>query len=556
MQPQAIPIEPQELDQWEQSRTVSLALLEKDPNHLPALHFMGKYAMRAGQLDAALGYFGQAHALAPGSASIATGYALVLLLLHRIPAGVALLRQLVATQKDCGDLLYLLANTLKDFGHDTRCEDDLVEAIGYYQRLVQLQPNHANAYNNCGVTSLDLGRLAEAETCFRRAAELTPQAPEPPNNLSIVSRLQGLPGKSVAFCRKALALRPEYPEAFNNLGNALKDLDDLPGAREAYERAIALNPKPDFRCNLAMVLLALGLFKEGWETYEWRKTSYELRFSQPHLTAPQWTGQEAVGKTLYIHGEQGFGDIIQFCRYASMAADRGLHVILDAPPPLARLLQTVRGVDQIPEPGQPLPPFDFHCPIMSLPLAFKTELATIPAAPAYLAATEEDIRRWRQRMQEARITGFKVGLVWAGSSREHSADLRFTDQQRSMAPTYLAPLMDLAGVQYCNLQKGSPAPEWFPMIDWMDDCKDFADTAAYIMNLDLVITVDTAVAHLAGALGRPVWVLNRFAGCWRWLRGRDDSPWYPSLRLFTQTAAGDWPDVIVRVRRALQELLR
>lgn len=550
---QSLQNDSQDFSRWVQSHATCRAILKKNPEHVPALFFMGKYEYKCGHPDMALQYLGKAYALSPSSVDICTTYAMVLLVQKKIPESLVVLRQLASIKTDCPDVLYLLANTLKDFGHATRCQEYFVEAIEHYTHLLRLKQLHAGAHNNLGVTYLELCRLAEAQECFMHAATLAPQLPEPLNNLSTTLRLQGLPDQSVACCRNALTLRPDYPEAFNNLGNALKDLDDLQGARAAYEQAIALRPDPDVQCNLALVLLTLGLFKEGWETYEWRKQSYELQCAQPHLAQPMWRGQEAAGKTLLIHGEQGFGDIIQFCRYASMVADKGLRVVLEAPPALVRLMQTLRGVDQIIPTGQPLPAFDFHCPMLSLPLAFGTELDTIPATSSYLSAATEDILAWQQRMTVEKITGFKVGLVWAGNSRKHSADLTFTDQKRSMAAEYFAPLMAIQGVRYFNLQKNGPAaPGSLAMLNWIDACNDFADTAALIMNLDLVITVDTSVAHLAGALGKPVWVVNRFAGCWRWLRGRDDSPWYPSLRLFTQETPGDWPSVIARVQQRLQ----
>ena len=439
----AFPKSEAETVRWEQTHAACLAMLHRDPEHVPSLHFLGRYAIKAGHLDRAVTYLAKAHALLPASADIRLDYAMVLLMRKDIPEAVGMLRQVVEGRKDFAGALFILANTLKDFGHDTRRRECLEEAVGYYEQLLRLQPDHFGACNNLGVTYQHLARLEEAQHWFERALALDPTAPEPLNNLGITTRLRGFPEQSAASCRKALALRPAYPEAQNNLGNALKDMDDLAGARAAYEQAIALRPDPDFRCNLALVLLAQGHFAKGWAAYEWRKAGYELKDAQPHLRQPMWQGQEAAGKTLLLHSEQGFGDTIQFCRYASLAADRGMRVILNVPAPLTRLMGTVRGVSRVLTSGEPLPPFDFHCPMLSLPLAFGTELATIPASAAYLAASRDDSRTFARRIEEAGITGFKVGLVWSGRPREDSADLMCTDRKRSLDPSLLAPLLTM-----------------------------------------------------------------------------------------------------------------
>jgi hypothetical protein len=263
---------------------------------------------------------------------------------------------------------------------------------------------------------------------------------------------------------------------------------------------------------------------------------------------PLWLGQAApAGTRLLLHAEQGLGDTIQFCRYATLAASRGLRVTLQVPRPLVRLLRTLDGVDQVIAEDEALPAFDLHCPLLSLPLALGTTLATVPAAPAYLRADAALAEGWRDRL--AAFPPIRVGLVWAGKPRHDVlSSLVAIERRRSLAAERLAPLLVVPGVRFFSLQSGGPAaPAAFSLTDFMPEMTDFADTAALIANLDLVISVDTAAAHLAAALGKPVWLLDRFDSCWRWLTGRRDSPWYPSLRLYHQPAAGDWDSVLAEV---------
>ena len=357
------------------------------------------------------------------------------------------------------------------------------------------------------------------------------------------------------FSEKRWLYSRNIPEALNNLGNALKNLGELPEATGAYEQAIALKPdNPDYRTNRAMALLAAGRFDEGWQAFEWRWKTGQFTGAGQDSARPRWHGEAAPGRVLLVRAEQGFGDTLQFCRYAPLAAARGLRVVLEVQPALARLMGPVAGVERVIAQGQGLPDFDFYCPMMSLPAVFNTRLETVPADVPYLSPDSESVKIWRGRLGDGAGKSIKVGLAWAGSSRVHSPDLIAADRRRSIAADALAGLMDTPGVRFYSLQKGGPpAPKEFGLVDMMDECNDFMDTAAIVANLDLVISVDTAVAHLAGALGRPVWLLNRFDSCWRWLRGRDDSPWYPRLRLFRQPSPGDWKSVISTVGNELRK---
>jgi hypothetical protein len=332
-------------------------------------------------------------------------------------------------------------------------------------------------------------------------------------------------------------------------------------ALENYDRVIALRPDDaEAYWNRSHCLLALGQFDAGWRLFEWRK---RLGQSSGHRAFPQpvWLGQDGLaGKTLFIHWEQGFGDTLQFCRYAALATARGARVVVSVQDPLRRVIASLGpAVEVIGGCASPRE-FDWHCPMMSLPLAFGTTLETIPWVTPYLAADTAAVAAWRGRL--AGLCGLRVGVCWAGNSRPDQPAARAIDRRRSIGLARLAPLAEVAGVQLVSLQKGDAAGEvagaqaGLVLHDWTDALQDFADTAALIEALDLVITVDTAVAHLAGALGKRVWVLNRFDACWRWLLGRDDSPWYPTARLFRQPAPGDWDSVVGAVAAALRELVR
>lgn len=270
---------------------------------------------------------------------------------------------------------------------------------------------------------------------------------------------------------------------------------------------------------------------------------------------PQWRGEAAAGRTLLIHAEQGLGDTLQFCRYAPLAAERGLRIVLEVQKPLVRLLRSLPGIDRVVAQGEALPAFDLHCPMLSLPLALGTTLETIPGRTPYLHADGSGTADWRRRLDATTRPGLRIGVLWAGNAHSLTPRLALLDRRRSIAPARLAPVFDVPGVQFFGLQKDGPAaPDGFPLTDVMREMQDFADTAALVGTLDLVIAVDSAVAHLAGALGRPVWLLDRFDPCWRWPLGRTDSPWYPGLRIFRQAVPGDWDPVVAQVADELRSM--
>jgi len=301
----------------------------------------------------------------------------------------------------------------------------------------------------------------------------------------------------------------------------------------------------------------IGDFARGWRKHEWRWET-DLKVAKRDFVEPLWLGAEnLVGKTILLHAEQGYGDTLQFCRYVPMVADLGARVVLEVPKELHELMHSLPCTVQLVSHGHPLPAFDLHCPLLSLPLAFETRLETIPARIPYLSAPENKRSLWRDRLgQHDRL---RVGLVWAGHPRKHQLANNRGDRHRSISFDQLTPILHVPGCEFYSLQKGDDAVAQLRnsalrgrVIDCTDDLQDFADTAALIENLDLVIAVDTAVAHLVGALGKPCWLLNRYDTCWRWLLDRDDSPWYPTARLFRQDATRTWDDAIARIQVALR----
>lgn len=438
-----------------------------------------------------------------------------------------------------------------------RLRGQYIEARAAFQRALDLRPDYAEALNNLGNLLRVEGNDAEALPCFERALTLNPDYGHAHNNLGMLHGAAGRFDEAEHHIRRAIALVPTLAGAHNNLGIVLQAHGQLDAALEAYDAALAL--KPDYveaQSNRALCLLAAGRFAEGWRQHENRWQGPRLRSRHRHWPMPQWRGEPAEGKVILIHAEQGFGDTLQFCRYIPMVAARGLRVIVEVPLPLVRLLHGVPGIERLVVPSRPetardLPPIHYHCPMLSLPLAFDTRLETIPAPVPYLRVHPVGIDQWRRRLAEYG-EGFRVGLVWAGNPRIGAPELTAVDRRRSMPAETLRPLLDCPGVRFFSLQKDAVSNP-LGLIDLTADLCDFAETAALVQGLDLVITVDTSVVHLAGGLGKPVWLLNRYDTCWRWLTGRDDSPWYPTLRQFRQPHPGDWDSVVAAAAGALRE---
>jgi tetratricopeptide (TPR) repeat protein len=419
---------------------------------------------------------------------------------------------------------------------------------------VRLAPRLAGARNNLGNAYRDLGDLENALAQFREAVALDSRLPEAHFNIAVTVQKQGGADEAIAGYRHALRIKPDFSAAQLNLGFLLEERADVEGAIAAYRGAIAAEPGlVEAHVNLGMQLLLAGRFVEGWDEYEWRLRYPEYSGSDVAAVVPRWDGGEPAGRTVLLDAEQGFGDALQFLRYAPLVAARGARVLVRCGPELAALAAATPGVDGTLQRGATLAGLDLSCPLPSLPRLFGTTLESVPSAVPYVFADAVKRQHWQARFAEAG-GDLKVGLVWASQSQHRTAG------EKSLPAAALAPLAGVAGVRFYSLQKGSAARQALPAglrIGHLDaELADFSDTAAAIAALDLVISVDTAVAHLAGAMGKPAWTLLKFAPDWRWLLERGDCPWYPTMRLFRQRRPGDWSVPVAEISEALRGLRR
>ena len=596
----------QQAGEHKQARARYAEVLSLVPDHADSLHLTGLSHVQEGAQAQALGPIGTAIRLQPQCAEYYDSLGLALKALGRLADAIAALEQAVRLKPGLFGAQYNLGNALYETGRHA-------EAVARYRRAIKAKPDDYGVHNNLGNAWRALRQPEKAAQAFRAALRLRPGVPELLFNLASVLAetdrtdealtaldgvLRALPdhapahrlrgellqrrddndGAAAAFAealrhaatdaavmnalaaaiyrqgrfaeaekllREAVRLRPDAGNAWNNLGLVLQDLGQLEAAADCLDRALTIDPGDhNARYNRAMLRLAQGRLVEGWADYESRVAALGY---VPRHSDREWAGEVAPDQVLLIHPEQGNGDFIQFCRYVPLAAAR-MRVVLEVPPALLRLMGTLAGPERVLALDTEKPAFDRQCSVMSLPRVFGTTLQSVPADVPYLRADPAKEAAWRQRL--AALPGRRVGLAWAGNPAY------LQDRVRSVPAALLAPLAEVPGVSFVSLQKGKAPPRQgigAVLHDWTDELTDFADTAALIAALDLVVSVDTAVAHLAGALGREVWLLNRFDSDWRWLRGRDDSPWYPTLRQFRQPEPGDWVAVVTMVCAALAE---
>jgi len=425
------------------------------------------------------------------------------------------------------------------------------EALASYDRAIELDPNLSEAYSNRGNALKDLNRLDEALVSYAKAIDINPNEAEAYSNRGIALTELKLFDDAIASFDRAIEIKPDSAEAFSNRGVNFEQLQRYEEALISYERAIEIDPDhANAHWNKSIILLLTNNFVKGWELYEWRWKLKTLGPRFRNFTQPLWLGDEKINnKTILLHSEQGLGDTIQFCRYAKLVKELGASVLLEVPKSLLGLLNGLEGVDQLIERDTPLPDFDYHCPLLSLPLAFKTDLASIPNSTPYLALATQKREHWAKKLGVK--TKPRVGLVWSGSTTHKN------DHNRSLVLQQLLPHLPKL-FEYVCLQKEVRELDQKMLLGsgigrYEDELKDFSDTAALCELMDLVISVDTSVAHLAGAIGKKTWVLIPNVPDWRWLLDRDDSPWYPSIKIYRQPSLGDWDGVIKRVRQDLIE---
>jgi tetratricopeptide (TPR) repeat protein len=505
---------------------------------------------RAGRLAEAEKQYRVALALAPRHSDASRLLGRLYVEDGRPEQALPLLKNALQAQPDNPEVLYCLGESL-------RALDKFEEALDCYGKVLQSRPMLAAAYISMGLCWRELGKPEAALDCFEKALCRNPDDADALSNLGAVLLDAGHSAQAHETLERALQVKPDHVGAIVNLGVSLYDEGKINAALEHYNRALIKEPKHLKSLFLkSYALLALGEYREGWNLYEAGVGRRDMRGHNPFAAVKPWDGKSAPGKRLLIWSEQGLGDSLQFIRYAELCKQRVGKVSVLCPKPLTRLFKTLPFVDDaFDTPQEGRSNFDEHVPMMSLPHLFDSVLETVPAPVTYLRVDSEIQAQWATEF--AGVTSFKVGLVWAGGSHQHNVATNRIDRQRSIGLERMRPWLDLEGARFYSLQKDKPAGQIAALgladrlSDFMSEVADFADTAAIVQNLDLVITVDTSVAHLAGGLGKPVWILSRYNACWRWLQNRPTNPWYPTARIFGQPSMGDWDSVIAEVGREL-----
>jgi tetratricopeptide (TPR) repeat protein len=557
--------------------------IKADPQSALAHTYLGNGLRALARRDEALASFDRALALAPRDTNAHYSRALVLADMGRLAEALAAFDKTISLQPDHAEAHHNRADALMDLQR-------LTEAVAGYEHAIALKPDFAQAYCNRGLAQRALGRPQDALTSYDKAIALRPDFAQAHHNRGNVLMDLGLPAQALASYDKALvlqpafaearinrglalmgmkrpaealadfdqaiALHPDLAEAHLNRGLALTELKELEAALASFDQAIAL--KPGFvpaLWNQSHTLLLLGRFEEGWRLHEYRKQLPEPIASHTHAQ-PVWLGAEDIaGKTLLVESEQGFGDVIQFARYTQLAQARGANVIFSVRSRLVRLMKSLDPPVTIIDSGRPLPQFHFHIPLLSMPLAFRTDRDTIPATIPYLHTEPDRAAQWKAKLGSQ---GFRIGICWQGSRLGAT-------QGKPFSVAEFRAIAQIPHVRLISLQKGEGAEQLQDLPPGMSveslgehfdaGADAFVDTAAVMESLDLIITTDTSVAHLAGALGRSAWVALKYVPDWRWLLDRPDSPWYPTLRLFRQPAYDDWPDVFAQMEARLRDQL-
>jgi tetratricopeptide (TPR) repeat protein len=555
-------------------------ILRTDPNHFDALHLSGVVAFQTGRPERAVELIGRAVRRDPSLAAAHHHLGIALCALGRFAEGLQSYDKAISLQRD-----FVKAHTNR--GVALCALKRFAEGLQSYDRAIALKPDYAEAHNNRGGALAELERFDEALASFDRAIALQPDYAEAHNNRSSALKILRRFDEALDAADRATALKPDYAEAYNNRAAVLaglrrfdealldgdKALARRPGLAEAHSnRGIALRGlgrfgealasfdaalalRPDYaeaHYNKGILLLTLGDLEQGWREHEWRRKP-ALVPAKGGAVPPHWHGTEDLhGKTLLLVAEQGLGDSVQFCRYARLVQARGARIVLSVQAPLVPLLRQMEPEIAVVAMNQAMPAADFHCSLMSLPFRLGTTLGTIPSAPSYLGADAALRAAWAARLRGT--TRKRIGLAWSGNV-DYADDLI-----RSIPLEAFRPLLS-DDASWISLQKEVRAADAASLREIGrvahvgDELRDFADAAALVDQMDLVISVDTAIAHLAGALGKPVWILLPYNADWRWLLERSDSPWYPSARLYRQPKPGDWASVLAAVRDDLREVI-
>jgi len=521
-------------------------VIARDPVYRGVWLNLGNALFDQKRFDAAITAYRRGLDTEPDHAGLHCALGAALYRQSRLEDAIRSFRRTIAIDPDNVAAPRLMALVLHEAGHRE-------EAVRLYREVSARDPSDHVILSNLGACLFELGQYDEAIGCCELALAVKPDYAPAHTNLGIVFEAQNLVEAAVEAHRRAIALEPDYAKGHANLAVALRNAGEIDEAIAVSRRAIALDPEqPLAHYNHAHFLLMNGEFEAGFEEYQWRRQCKMLADGDPVFDEPEWKGEPLAGRTLLLFAEYGLGDVINFVRYVPMAMARAGsgRIVLQVQPAVASLIRAMLPEITVLARGETLPPFDLQLPLMSLPRVFRTTVETIPASIPYLHADPAKLVRWHQAL--AGDTALKVGVVWAGNPRHKG------DRQRSVPAEAVLPQLIMPGVQLYSLQK-EPRREDAPVlrrlagavVDLAPTLGDFADTAAAVSALDLVIAVDTAVAHVAGALGRPVWMLCPYALDWRWLRDREDTPWYPTMRLFRQPRPQVWDPVLARMSAEL-----
>ena len=500
----------------EEAASLYKYILSRDPQNADALHLLGLVAYQQGETAKAEDLVRRAISLDGQAPLFHLSLGNVLSIKGKRNEAMESFRKALCFEPRLAEAHYNLANELFKANR-------IDESVFHYQEALEIKPDFAEGHYNLGKAFEKLDKLAEAEVSYRRA----------------------------------LKKKPDYFDAWFNLAISLSDQCKLRDAQRCYQQALAMKPDDvDANWNLSLIFLLSGNLKEGWQKYEWRLKQPKYRFLQPQKK--RWRGEEALDKTLLVRAEQGLGDVIQFIRFIPLLKPRVGKVLFECQPSLTRLLRNFSGIDESysrnADLSPPDVPYDVDSPLLSLPGILEVTLDSIPAGAPYILPEKERVEGWNQRIPPE-AEQLKIGIVWAGNVGHKG------NTKRSTSLLSWAPLAGIRGVTFFSLQVGGAGaeaktpPRGMNLVDLTDSIADFADTAAFISLLDMVISVDTAAAHLAGAMGKPVWTLLPFAPDWRWLLGRKDTPWYPTMRLFRQRAPGDWKGVFAEVATDLRGMI-
>lgn len=533
------------------------ALLKIQPTHLKALYNRASILATQGNLEAALNNLEKILEIDPNFACAHKNHSEIK---KQLEKQICIFEQNHNSENQLASQNF---EALHNTGLAHFNKKDTGKAIDFYNQALRLRPNSLEANHNLGIALEKMGRLDDALAQYKYALQINGESSPTLNNIGNVYRELGQLEKSRESLLAAIKINPNYAEAFNNLGWTHYCLRQFQEANCFFEKALEINPNlVETKYNLGLSQLMQGDFEKGWLNYEYRTQQPNYKNRKLPLDRPQWYGNESIDKKIiYVHSEQGLGDTFQFSRYLRLIADCGATILFEPGVALLPFFQEQDYPVQLIKPGDVIPNYDFHSPLMSLPLAFKTTLETIPNTTPYLYSNKDKEKGWCERL--SKISGPKVGLVWNGGFRSNQPELWEVNNRRNI-PFELMSQINIPDIQFFSLQKGVEAEQILSSIqdkywpknpqnfhNFTSELHDFSDTAALIANLDLVISVDTSTAHLAGAMNKPVWILNRHDNCWRWLESGEKSPWYPSAKLYRKNYGEGWENTIQKVRQDL-----